>query len=88
MFISALYFLFLFEVCPIDVGMDQVVDLQKVSVVIEPTSSSDFTPTDLIKTIGSGVIIPNQPDSPKPTIQVQLTEGTPVNVVLITLYGK
>ena len=76
------------SVCPINVGMDQDVDLQKVSVVVQPTPSGNFSPKDLIPSSGEGVVIPKQTDSPNPTIQIELTKETPVNVVLITLLGE
>ena len=68
--------------------MDQNVDLHKVLIAVQPTPSGDFSSADLIPTSGEGIVIPKQSDSPNPTIQIELTKDTPVNVVLITLLGK
>ena len=68
--------------------MDQDVVLRGGMVTIVPSPTGVFTPEDLAINTGSGVVIPKVSGEPNPTIQIQLTEGSPVNVVLITLYGK
>ena len=68
--------------------MDQDVVLRGGMVNIVPSPTGVFAPEDLAINTGSGVVIPKVSGEPNPTIQIQLTEGSPVNVVLITLYGK
>ena len=68
--------------------MDQNVVLQKDTITIVPSPSDGILPYDLVQNTGRGVVIPNSPDMPKPQIQVQLTKDSPVNVVLVTLYGN
>ena len=77
-----------FEVCPFDAGMDQNVELKQDRIVIQPTPSTAFSPEDLVPGTGNGVTIPRPLDAPNPTIEIKLTDGAPVNVVLITLFGK
>ena len=76
------------QVCPVETGMDQDVVLRGGMVNIVPSPTGVFAPEDLAINTGSGVVIPKVSGEPNPTIQIQLTEESPVNVVLITLYGK